>query len=73
MYVFRIHCQFFLQNAHIAPILATVIAQGTSGLIATAVRARCNYKANIFGRNLSCRMATILMETPREAVCRSAD
>jgi len=36
-------------------------------------RARCNYEANIFGRNLSRRNTTIFTETPREAVCRSAD
>jgi hypothetical protein len=49
MYAFRIPCQFALQKLGVTPALAATISQALSGLIATAVRARHNYKANIFG------------------------
>jgi hypothetical protein len=49
MYAFRIPCQFALQKVGVAPALAALVSQGLSGLVATAVRARHNYRANIFG------------------------
>ena len=49
MYLFRIPCQYILQKLGLTPALAAVIAQGLSGLIATAVRIHHNYKKNIFG------------------------
>lgn len=49
MYAFRIPCQYILQKLGLAPALAAVIAQGLSGLIATAVRIHHNYKRKIFG------------------------
>ena len=49
MYVFRIPCQYILQKLGLTPALSAIIAQGLSGLIATAVRVHHNYKKKIFG------------------------
>ena len=49
MYAFRIPCQIILQHLGVAPALAALIAQGLAGLLATTIRARYNYKSNIFG------------------------
>ena len=49
MYAFRIPCQYILQKLGLTPALSAIIAQGLSGLIATAVRVHHNYKKKIFG------------------------
>jgi len=49
MYAFRIPCQYILQKFWLSPAVSAVIAQGLSGLIATAVRVHHNYKKKIFG------------------------
>ena len=49
MYAVRIPFQWLLQHYGLNPAIAATIAQAFSGLIATAVRAHHNYKANIFG------------------------
>ncbi len=48
MYAIRIPFQFVLQQYWLSPPVAATIAQAFSGLIATAVRAYHNYKADIF-------------------------
>lgn len=49
MYAFRIPCQYILQKLGLTPALSAIIAQGLSGLIATAIRVHHNYKKKIFG------------------------
>lgn len=49
MYAFRIPCQYILQKFWLNPAVSAVIAQGLSGLIATAVRVHHNYKKKVFG------------------------
>ena len=49
MYAFRIPCQYILQKLGLTPAVSAIIAQGLSGLIATAVRLHHNYKKKIFG------------------------
>lgn len=49
MYAFRIPCQYILQKLGLTPAVSAIIAQGLSGLIATAVRVHHNYRKNIFG------------------------
>ena len=48
MYAVRIPFQFVLQRYWLSPPVAATIAQAFSGLVATAVRAYHNYKADIF-------------------------
>ncbi len=51
MYAVRIPFQWVVQRYWLSPPIAATLAQALSGLIATAVRAYHNYKANIFGKS----------------------
>ncbi len=49
MYAVRIPFQWVVQAHWFTPPVAATVAQALSGVIATAVRAYHNYRANIFG------------------------
>ncbi|MBN2314725.1 MAG: hypothetical protein JXM79_12410 [Sedimentisphaerales bacterium] len=51
MYAVRIPFQFVLQRYWLSPPVAATIAQAFSGVVATAVRAYHNYKADIFAES----------------------